>query len=128
MSAEGLKSAKHYARMICKYMKDMPDHYAEDPQDVQDALGLTDEEFKLGLDWCIERRIIVLESTSAPVAASVDTEDETQSAKPVAASPFTDTEDETEPVKPAVTSPFTKEETSETALMGEPAVATASGW
>ncbi len=128
MSAEGQKSAKHYARMICKYMKDMPDHYADDPQDVQDALGLTDEEFKLGLDWCIERRIIVLESPTAAVAASLDTEDETQSAKPAAASPFTDTEDETEPVKPVVASPFTKEETGETAPVGEPAVAAASGW
>lgn len=69
------KPAKHYARMIVDYLKEMPDGYADEPQDVQDALGLTDAEFKLGLDWCIERKIIALDKAES-------TEDKTEPAKP----------------------------------------------
>ncbi|MBZ0284688.1 MAG: hypothetical protein K8L97_28380 [Anaerolineae bacterium] len=70
------KSAKQYARMIVDYLKELPDGYSDDPQDVQDALGLTDAEFKLGLDWCVERKIILLE-------ANESTEDITEASKPL---------------------------------------------
>lgn len=59
------KTAKQYAKMICDYMQKLPDYYADNPQDVQDALGLSDEEFKLGLDWCVERKIITLSKDGA---------------------------------------------------------------
>jgi hypothetical protein len=59
------KTAKQYAKMICDYMQKMPDYYADDPQDVQDALGLSDDEFKLGLDWCVARKIITLSKDGA---------------------------------------------------------------
>lgn len=69
------KSAKQYARMIVDYLKELPDGYTDDPQDVQDAIGLTDEEFKLGLDWCVERKIIALD-------AADEKEDVTEASKP----------------------------------------------
>ncbi|MBL8161948.1 MAG: hypothetical protein JNJ61_08180 [Anaerolineae bacterium] len=59
------KTAKQYAKMICDYMQKMPDYYADDPQEVQDALGLSADEFKLGLEWCIERKIITLSKDGA---------------------------------------------------------------
>lgn len=58
------KPAKQYARMIVDYLKKLPDGFADDPLDVQDALALNDDEFKLGVDWCIERGIIKLEQAS----------------------------------------------------------------
>lgn len=72
MSSQPLQPAKHYAKLICHYMKTLPDKYADDPQDVQDALGLSNAEFKLGLDWCVARKLISLEKTghSAPAPAA----------------------------------------------------------
>jgi hypothetical protein len=87
MSAQPVQSAKHYARMICKHMKELPDQYADDPQDVQTALGLTDLEFNLGLDLCIQRGVIKMEKQSTPLG---EDDDETMPAPPSSsASPFT---------------------------------------
>ena len=77
MTAQPLQPPKHYAKLICHYMKTLPDKYADDPQDVQDALGLSDAEFKAGLNYCVARKIITLDKplasapapTSAPAAA-----------------------------------------------------------
>lgn len=70
MSSQPLQPAKHYAKLICHYMKTLPDKYADDPQDVQDALGLSNAEFKLGLDFCVAKKLITLEkaATPAPIA------------------------------------------------------------
>lgn len=89
MSSQPLQPAKHYAKLICHYMKTLPDKYADDPQDVQDALGLSNVEFKLGLDFCVARKLITLEktATASPSPAAP--------AKPAASSsPFMDDEDE----------------------------------
>ncbi len=61
------ESPKKYARMICDHLKALPDKFAEDPKSVQKALGLSDDQFKKGLDLCVAKKIIVLES--APVKA-----------------------------------------------------------
>lgn len=68
MSSQPNQPAKHYAKLICHYMKTLPDKYADDPQDVQDALGLSNTEFKLGLDFCVSKKLITLEKATAPVA------------------------------------------------------------
>jgi hypothetical protein len=90
MSAQTLQPAKHYAKQICMFLKKMPGKYADDPKDVQDALGLSDEEFKLGLDWCIERKIIELNkdddkepeaSSDAPATSEKSSDDETEKAE-----------------------------------------------
>ena len=91
MSSQPLQPAKHYAKLICLYMKTLPDKYADDPQDVQDALDLSNAEFKLGLDWCVARKLITLEKTATAAPAPV--------AKPAASSsPFMmdDDEDDTQ--------------------------------
>jgi len=69
MSSLPPQPAKHYAKLICHYMKTLPDKYADDPQDVQDALGLSNVEFKLGLDWCVARKLITLEKTEKAAPA-----------------------------------------------------------
>ncbi|MEZ4668875.1 MAG: hypothetical protein R3E39_13285 [Anaerolineae bacterium] len=51
----------YYARLICDHLKALPDFYADNPSHVQDALGLSDEAFKTGVDWCVKRGIIVME-------------------------------------------------------------------
>lgn len=56
------------ARLICSYLKDLPECYADDPQSVQSALGLSDAEFQAGLSWCVSRKLIELD-TKAPAAA-----------------------------------------------------------
>lgn len=60
-----MKTARQYARMICDYLKGLPDKYADDPKSVQQALGLSDADFKAAVDWCVERKIIVIEKTTA---------------------------------------------------------------
>src|SRR5215207_9871214 len=67
MSSQPLQPAKHYAKLICHYMKTLPDKYADDPQDVQDALGLSNAEFKLGVDFCVAKKLITLDK---PLSAS----------------------------------------------------------
>jgi hypothetical protein len=111
MSVQPVQSAKHYARMICKHMKELPDQYANDPQDVQTALGLTDLEFNLGLDLCIQRGVIKMEKQGAPARVDKAVDDGTMSA-PARPSPFamdTDDTDETEPARPTPSSPFAME-------------------
>ncbi len=60
----------YYARMICDYMKNQPNFYAPSLDDVRDALGLSDDEFTMGVDWCIARKIIKLESKAKAQAAA----------------------------------------------------------
>jgi len=89
MTSQPLQPAKHYAKLICHYMKTLPDRYADDPQDVQDALALSNAEFKLGLEWCVARKLITLEKTAALPAFA-------PAPKPASASPFVlDDEDDT---------------------------------
>ena len=63
----------YYARLICNHLKSMPDFYADDPTTVQDAVGLSDVAFKMGVDWCVKRGIIVLEhgATAAKAHSSI---------------------------------------------------------
>ncbi len=69
------KSPKHFARMIRDHLKALPEGYAEDPKTVQDTLGLSDEEFKMGLDLLIERKIIVMEKAAPEAAKKTDTDE-----------------------------------------------------
>lgn len=62
MSSTSTHRPGYYARMICDYMKNQPNLYAPNLDDVRDALGLSDEAFTMGVDWCIARKIIKLES------------------------------------------------------------------
>ena len=82
MTAQPLQSPKHYAKLICHYMKTLPDKYADDPQDVQDALGLSEAEFKSGLNWCVGRKLITLDKPLTSAAAA------TAAPKPASPSPF----------------------------------------
>ena len=66
----------YYARLICEHMKRMPDFYAPSLQDVKDALGISDAAFMSGLNWCIERKIIVMEAKVKTPAFHVDVEEE----------------------------------------------------
>src|SRR5258707_6379369 len=66
------KSPKHYARMIRDHVKALPGQYADDPTFVQEALGLTDEEFELGMTFCIAKKIFVLEKPQAAEAAAAN--------------------------------------------------------
>lgn len=69
----------YYARLICNYLKSQPDFYANDPAMVQDALGLSDETFKLGVDWCVKRGIIVMDhraNAEKKVNAFINAEEE----------------------------------------------------
>ncbi len=47
-----------YAKMICDYFATLPDYYTDNIEEVQAALGLSDVEFQMGLNWCTERGII----------------------------------------------------------------------
>jgi hypothetical protein len=93
MTAQPLQPPKHYAKLICHYMKTLPDKYADDPQDVQDALGLSDAEFKAGLNYCVERKIITLDKPLAAAPAPTPAPAATAAPKP---SPFVMDDDETE--------------------------------
>jgi hypothetical protein len=66
----------YYARLICEHLKRLPNFYAGDLQDVQAALGISDAAFKMGLDWCVERKIIVMEAKPKTPAFSADVEEE----------------------------------------------------
>ena len=66
----------YYARLICDHMKRLPNFYAGDLKHVQVALGISDAAFKMGLDWCITRKIIVMEAKAKTPAFSVDVEEE----------------------------------------------------
>lgn len=78
------ESPKKYARMIRDHLKALPSKQADDPKSVQQALGLSDEQFKKGLDLCIAKKIIVLEKaadkpTSTSPFSSADFDDFTNS-------------------------------------------------
>lgn len=77
MSAISSQRPSHYARLICEHMKNLPDHYASSIEDVKGALGISDAAFKMGLDWCVERKIIVMDSKpKATPAFSASVEEE----------------------------------------------------
>jgi hypothetical protein len=98
MTAQTLQPPKHYAKLICHYMKTLPDKFADDPQDVQDALGLSDAEFKAGLNYCVERKIITLDKPLAATPAPASTPAAAPaSPKPASTAAFImdDNEDET---------------------------------
>ncbi|MEO8609833.1 MAG: hypothetical protein ABI690_18215 [Chloroflexota bacterium] len=97
MTTQALQPPKHYAKLICHYMKTLPDKFADDPQDVQDALGLSDAEFKAGLDWCVEHKLITLDKPVAPAVATPAPVAATVSA-PASPSPFINDGDEDETV------------------------------
>jgi hypothetical protein len=76
MSAATNQRPAYYARMICEHMKRLPNFYAGDLKDVQEALGISDAAFKMGVDWCIARKIIVMETKAPTPAVSADVESE----------------------------------------------------
>lgn len=76
MSAAPTQRPAYYARLICDHMKSQPDFYAPSLQDVKDALGISDTAFMIGLNWCIARKIIVMEDKSKTPAFSADVETE----------------------------------------------------
>ncbi|MCA0458306.1 MAG: hypothetical protein LCI00_30355 [Chloroflexi bacterium] len=80
MSATSTQRPSYYARIICDYMKNQPNYYAPNLDDVRDALGLTDDEFTMGVDWCIARRIIKLES-KAKAESMIDSKVEAEALK-----------------------------------------------
>jgi len=57
-------------------MKHQPDFYASSLQEVKDALGISDTAFMMGLNWCIDRKIIVMEAKVKTPAFSADVEEE----------------------------------------------------
>lgn len=60
----------YYARLICDYMKKQPNFYASNLDEVREALGFSEQSFKMGLDWCIARQIIALDSKPAHTPAA----------------------------------------------------------
>ena len=64
----------YYARLICEHMKRLPNFYAGSLDEVKEQLGISDAAFKMGLDWCIARKIIVLE-TKSPASTSTFSSD-----------------------------------------------------
>src|SRR5687767_2424495 len=96
MSSQPLQPAKHYAKLICHYMKTLPDKYADDPQDVQDALGLSNAEFKLGLDFCVAKKLITLEQTASSAAAPPSVLAAAMAKPATSSSPFAMDDDEDE--------------------------------
>lgn len=77
MSITSSQRPSYYARLICEHMKSLPDFYAPSLDDVKEALGISDAAFQMGLDWCIERKIIVMESkpkASSPFSANIEEE------------------------------------------------------
>lgn len=77
MSADSNQRPAYFARLICDHLKTLPDLYASSLDEVKSDLALSDSEFMSGLNWCIKRKIIVLETKpkAAPVITdSVETE------------------------------------------------------
>ena len=66
----------YYARLICEHMKRLPNFYAGSLDEVKEQLGISDAAFKMGLDWCVARKIIVLETKSPASTFSSDVEEE----------------------------------------------------
>src|SRR5690349_13161209 len=76
MSAATNQRPAYYARMICDHMKRLPNYYAGDLEALRADLGISEAAFKMGVDWCIARKIIVMEAKSPTPAASADVESE----------------------------------------------------
>ncbi|MBZ0289288.1 MAG: hypothetical protein K8I30_16835, partial [Anaerolineae bacterium] len=80
------------------------------PKDVQTTLGLSDAEFRVGLNWCVARKLITLDKplASSPAASS-------PSAAAPKASPFVidDDEDETVGAAAAVSAAFAQDDENE---------------
>ncbi len=77
MSTPSTQRPAYYARLICEHMKRLPSFYAPDLDEVKQALGLSDHAFKMGIDWCISRKIIVMDSKSPVTPAfSANVEEE----------------------------------------------------
>ena len=69
MSTVSTQRPAYYARLICDHMKSLPEFYASSLDEVKNELGISDSAFMAGLNWCIDRKIIVLENK--PKASSV---------------------------------------------------------
>jgi hypothetical protein len=77
MNTNSSQRPSYYARLICEHMKNLPDFYAPSLEDVKEALGISDAAFKMGLDWCIERKLIAMENKSRVTPAfSANVEEE----------------------------------------------------
>lgn len=61
MNAKTLQNSKYYARLIVDFLKQQPGMAVDDPLKVRDALGLSNTAFKSGLDWCVGRKIVMLD-------------------------------------------------------------------
>jgi hypothetical protein len=61
MATKPLETPKYYARLIVDYMKKQPDFAVDDPLKVRDALGMSNNEFQMGVDWCVQHKVLVLE-------------------------------------------------------------------
>src|SRR6187401_1493412 len=62
MSTTSTPRPAYYARLICDHMKNLPDFYAPSLDEVKEELGISDAAFMMGLNWCIDRKIIVMEN------------------------------------------------------------------
>ena len=76
MSAITNQRPAYYARLICEHMKRLPNYYAGSLDEVKEHLGISDAAFKMGLDWCVARKIIVLETKSPVSTFNSDVEQE----------------------------------------------------
>ena len=74
MSNASKQRPAYYARMICDHMKTLPDFYAPSLDEVKESLGISDSAFMMGLNWCIDRKIIVMEA-KPKIAAAVISDD-----------------------------------------------------
>ncbi|MCB9453853.1 MAG: hypothetical protein H6672_20675 [Anaerolineaceae bacterium] len=59
MTGEKITLERFYGDLICQYMQDQQEHPSPDQYDIQAALELTDNEFKLGMDWCVRMGFII---------------------------------------------------------------------
>ncbi len=71
MSNASNQRPAYYARMICDHMKSLPDFYAPSLDGVKEALGISDSAFMMGLNWCIDRKIIVMEAKPKVAVATI---------------------------------------------------------
>jgi hypothetical protein len=65
-------------------MAEQPDHYAPDEKKVQQALGMTDEEWKMGMDYCIAHKIIAREEAPAKMDGPFGAEDDIRGTNEIA--------------------------------------------
>lgn len=58
MTGQKMSMDHFYGDMIWQYVQDLSNFGATDRYAIQDALGLTEHELKLGLDWCLKRGLV----------------------------------------------------------------------